>query len=379
MERKQAASKFYRRIFLFLVFFIAASASFQGFYSKWHFREPGVVGGVADTPEWRFSPAEILEGTAMRPWVYRQLLPTLANWIDQVTPQGFKDRMYRSAAKSIQGEDFVFVSPMARDPQYFFRYLILYSITFFFAWLAVYAMYLVCKAVAVPPLVRVLAPVLMILTIPYFMSVGGYYYDYPELAFLALAVWMAWKFDWWWMLPLVALATWNKESFLLMIVTLYPILRRRNSPAKALIGIGILALTSALVSSAIRLRFLHNPGEPVLNKWSLQWNFLLHPANWFRLERTYGIPAFRAFSVIPLLLIAWTVWRAWRHLPVEIRRHGQIAAAINIPMFFLFCSPAEMRDFSMLYIVFLLSLAANFTEESGWVEPEQKQLASAGD
>jgi hypothetical protein len=83
--------------------------------------------------------------------------------------------------------------------------------------------------------------------------------------------------------------------------------------------------------------------------------------------------------VIPLLLIAWTVWRAWRHLPVEIRRHGQIAAVINIPMFFLFCSPAEMRDFSMLYIVFLLSLAANFTEESGWVEPEQKQLASAGD
>lgn len=363
MDRKEPASKLYRRVCLFLLFFVVASVSFQGFYSKWHFREPGVVGGVGYTLEWQFGLADVLEGTAIRPYVYRQLLPAFANWLDQVTPQDIKDRMYRSAAREIEAQDFIFASPMARNPQYFFRYLILYITTFLFAWLAAYAMYLVCKAIGVPPAARVFAPVVMMLLIPYFMSVGGYYYDYPELAFLALAVWMAWRFDGWWMLPLVALATWNKESFLFIVLTLYPILRRRSSQTKALISTGLMALTSAAVYGAICLRFPHNPGAPVLDKWRHQLTFFSHPYNFLVIERTYGIPAFRAFTVIPLLLIAWTAWRGWRLLPVEIRRHGQIAAAINFPLFFLFCSPAEMRDFSMLYIVFLLLIAANLTTE----------------
>jgi hypothetical protein len=241
-------------------------------------------------------------------------------------------------------------------------------------------MYLVCKAVDLPPLARVLAPVLMILLIPYFMSVGGYYYDYPELAFLALAVWMGWKFDWWWMLPLVALATWNKESFFLMVLTLYPILRRRSSRSKALVGTAVLALTGVAVYSAIRLRYLHNPGGFVLDKWSLQGRFILHPSNFFLFERTYGVPAFRAFMLVPLLLIGWTVWRGWRLLPVAIRRHGQIAAAINFPLYFLFCSPGEMRDLSMLYVVFLLLIAANLTAEfEAWTEWEHRRLASAAE
>jgi hypothetical protein len=70
---------------------------------------------------------------------------------------------------------------------------------------------------------------------------------------------------------------------------------------------------------------------------------------------------FKAFSLPILALIAWTVWGGWRKLPVEMQRHAQIAAAINIPLFLLFCSPGEMRDFSMLYIVFLLLLAANLS------------------
>jgi hypothetical protein len=267
---------------------------------------------------------------------------------------------------------------MARNPVYLFRYLVFYFVTFLFAWLAVYAMYLVCKTVGVPPLARVFAPVVMILLIPYFMSIGGYYYDYPELAFLALAVWMAWTFEWWWMLPLVVLATWNKESFLFIVLTLYPIFRRRHSRTNALIGTASLALVSAAVYIAISLRFLHGPVGTVLNKWGMQLGFLLHPSNFFRLERTYGIPMFRVSTVFPLILIAWTVWRGWPLLPVAIRQYAKIAAAINFPLFFLFCSPGELRNLSMLYIVFLLLLAVNLTAESeALLAPEDKKLTVA--
>jgi hypothetical protein len=56
------------------------------------------------------------------------------------------------------------------------------------------------------------------------------------------------------------------------------------------------------------------------------------------------------------------VWRGWSHLPQVVHRHAQIAAAINFPLYFLFCWPGEMRNLSMLYLVFLLALAANLNE-----------------
>ena len=361
MVRFLHATKIYRRVCCLLLFFIAASASFQGFYTKWHFREPGVAGGAESIDVLRFGLADILDGTAARPYVYRQMLPALANWLDSVTPQSTKDWLYASESHEISAANFHFDSPMAGDPRYFFRYLVIYTGTFLLAWLAVYAMYLVCQAVDVPPVPRIFAPVFMILLIPYFMTGGGYFYDYPELAFLALAVWMALKFDWWWMLPVVALATWNKESFLLIVPTLYPILRKRSSRPRALAGTGLLTLTSATIYYFLRLRYLANPGGVVLSKWRHQIKFLIHPWNYFDWEKTYGIAMFKAFSLPILALIAWTVWGGWRKLPVEMQRHAQIAAAINIPLFLLFCSPGEMRDFSMLYIVFLLLLAANLS------------------
>jgi hypothetical protein len=383
MNRRSPASELYFRACCSLLFFIAAAASFQGFYTKWHFREPGVLYGAGTSNERRFGLPEILDGTASRPFVYRQLVPSLANSLDRLIPREIKTHLYQSASNESRFSDILLASPVARNPAYFFRYSIVYVVTFLFAWLSVFAMYLVCRAVDFPPAVRVFAPVVMILLFPYFMSNGGYFYDYPELAFLALAVWMALKFDWWWMLPLVAVATWNKESFLLIIPTLFPILRQKNSRVSALIGTGALALASAGVYFNLRLRFQGNPGGTVLHEWRDQLRFLAHPLNFLRWEKTYGIPAFKAFTLIPLILIVWTALRGWRRLPLEIQRHGQIAALINFPLFFLFCAPGEIRDLSLLYIVFLLLLAANFTTEPKPLvefkknEFEQREFAEA--
>jgi hypothetical protein len=299
----------------------------------------------------------MLDGTAARPYVYRQLIPAIANWLDSMTPEWNKGALSRLFSR------YQLASSLAVDPRYSFRYTAVYLITFLFAWLSVVAMYLVCRALEMPPVARFFAPVAMILLVPYILSVGGYFYDYPELAFMALAVWMGLEFDWWWMLPLVALATWNKESFLLVTLTLYPILRKRHSRISSLVGTGFLASTCAAVYLAISSHFSQNAGGSVLVKWRKQLEFLLHPANFFKLEQTYGITHFRVFSLVPLALIVWIVWRGWRLLPPEIRRHGQIAAAINIPLFFLFCAPGEMRDLSMLYVVFMLLLAVNLAAE----------------
>lgn len=364
MPQRTGSAKLYDRILCFVLFFLAAAASFNGYYDKWQLRE--------STTE-RIFPHSIdrmLDGTAERPYVYRQLLPDFANWVDKHVSKSITDRWNapRGPHAIAEVDDF-FETSMARNRVYSFRYLVVYVTAFLFALLAVFAMYLVCRALEIPQAAAVMAPIAVILLIPYLQSIGGYYYDYPELAFLSLAVWVALKFDWWWIIPIAALGTWNKESFLLVIPTLYPILRQRISRLGALIGCGILCLVSGTVFIATRIRFAHNPGGGLLKEWPKQLDSLLHPRlliyGVWPFEKTYGLLLPPVYTLLPMAILIWTIWRGWRYLPVAIQRHGQIAAAINIPLYFLFCAPGELRDFSLLYVVLFLVLAANLNRSFG--------------
>jgi hypothetical protein len=362
MSQKAFASRLYYGCGCFLLFFIAAAASFNGYYDKWHFREAGFAN--QSSPRAGFE--AMVNGTADRPFAYRQLLPTVANWIDRRVPEPTKERLFTSASHSVGLlRDRLSNSPAAQDRVYFFRYWIIYLLDFLFTWLAVYAMYLVAKSAGYAPSTAALAAIVMILLMPYFLSVGGYLYDNPELAFLALAVWMALRFDWWWIIPLAALATWNKESFLAFIPALYPLVRSRVSRIQALAGTAALGLASFAVYFALRSRFQHNPGATVEMHLMDHVRFLLHPARFFFTETTYGVVAFAIFNPLSVALIAWTVCRGWSSLSRPMRRHTQIAAVINFPLYFLFGWPGEVRALSMLYMPLLLLIAANL---KGWTD-----------
>jgi hypothetical protein len=348
----------YHRTCGLVLFFIAAAASFNGFYDKWQFRELGSTNYSQSA-----SLDTVLDGTAARPYVYRQLLPMLANWIDSKVPEHTKDALFRLTFHSVHAFAGGFASsPLLQSRAYFLRYLVVYFSVFLFAWISVCAMYQMGKAAGARKPVAALAAIAMILVLPYFFASGGYYYDYPELAFLIIVAWMAFKVDWWWIVPVAALATLNKESFLLFIPSLYPLLRTRNPRAKAIVGTVALGCVCAAVSFWLRLRFQHNPGGTVEIHWKDQIDFFLHPMGQFRRERTYGLDLFKSFNVFSLGLIAWAVWRGWRLLPRSIQRHAQIAAVINLPLWFLFCYPGELRDLSLIYVAFLLLLTANLNE-----------------
>jgi hypothetical protein len=359
MIRKRLASRLYFGVCCFVVYFVAASASFNGYYDKWHFGEEGVAG---EDPRFHFE--MMVDGTAYRPYVYRQLLPTAANWIDREVPASIKTWLYGHQALGTEAQqDAFFDSPTAENPVYFFRYLLVYLGTFGFALLGVYAMQLVCRAMQVPLPAAVIAPAIVILLVPYLQSCGGYFYDYPELAFFALAAWVALKFDWWWILPIAVLGTWNKESFLLSVPTLYPLLRRRNSRLSAWLGIGVLCLACVVVYLVVRSRFAQNPGGALEVHWRDHLEYFMHPRNLLiGAEKTYGMQTPKAYTLGPMLLLAWIVWRAWGHLPREVQRHAQIAAAINLPLYFLFCWPGELRDLSLLYVAFLLVVASTLND-----------------
>jgi hypothetical protein len=350
------SSKLYRRILCFVLFFAAAAASFSGFYQKWHFAEADMQGEDRGA-----GIEEMLDGTANRPSVYRQLLPATANWLDRRVPQSAKAWLDKQQASNDDKLiDAISASPTANDPRYSFRYVVIYVGTFLFALLAVSAMYLVCRTLAVPWSVAMAAPILVILLMPYLMTQGGFFYDYPELAFFALAVWVSLRCNWWWLVPITVLGTWNKETFLFFLVTLYPLLRERYSRRAVMVRMAALAAISLAVLVPIHVRFAHNPGGDAGVWWRGQLGFLLSPHNlFFATEETYGVRMLSAFTVLPLALMAWTAVRGWRLLPRAMQRHASIAAAINIPLYLVFCNPGELRNLSMLYLALLVLIAVN--------------------
>jgi len=350
------SARLYHRTCLFILFVLASASSFSAFYEKWHFREQGARGTdlIAEFDR-------MIDGTADRPYIYRQLLPDTANWFVRVLPVDAIGRRISERAK-----DKISEALNLHGKAHPVQYVIVYAATYLSALLATFVLYRVCTAIRIPAPAAVFTSVVFMLLFPLIGVKGGYFFDFPELLFMAVAAWMALELDWWWIIPIAALGTWNKESFLLFMFTLYPLFRRRYSRPVSLLAVCILVAVCVAVYLPIRLQFAHNHGGTV--EWHLkdQVVFFLHPLQLDNLiDRTYDLifPAFS--SVIPLLLLVWTVWRGWRLLPTWLKRHAQIGAVINIPLYLLFCQPGEFRDLSLLFISFLLILAFNIQQ---WIE-----------
>ena len=351
---------------LLILFVVASAASFSAFYQKWHFREAGVRGY---DPGVEFG--NMIDGTARRPYIYRQLMPDTANTIVRVLPlQTISRHIPARLSQKIS------VAFDLGSKAYPVQYLIVYILTYLSALAATFALYGVCRAADLSPPLAVFTAIIFIVLFPLFGVKGGYFFDYPELLFMALAFSIALRFEWWWLVPIAALGTWNKESFLVFVLTLYPILRRRYSRSRSIMAVSILAAICIAVYLPIRAHFAHNHGGTVERHLAEHLTFFLHPFlldTW--VDRTYDLMFPALSSPLGTLLLIWTIWRVWRFLPTWLKRHAQLAALINFPLYFLFCMPGEFRDLSMLYITFLLILAVNLQRWMQHAAPAQPHAA----
>jgi hypothetical protein len=340
-----------RRVIFATLLFFAAIASFNGFFSKNGFLDtpgPGVRSFTAS-----------VDGISHRPYIYRQLVPGIANWANQVVPPSLLHALANVHGDNVTGIYSIFSSPIAHDPVYSFRYLVMYVVCVTSAILAAFFLYLVCRAEGHTPLVAVTAAVVLILLIPYFQIRGaGVYTDYPELAFLAMGVWAAQRFHWLWLVPVAILGTANKESFILIVLTFWPLLRVRYGLIFSILQIGVLELFASATYWAIRLHFPVTVGETVHFHLIEQIQYLLSPTFLLtKFGRAYGVFVPEAGTLVPVAILIWLVWLGGRRLSPRISQHALLALAINVPLFFLFCDPGEMRDFSLLYVAFMLCLA----------------------
>ena len=356
-----ASWKLWFRFSYFLLFFVAAAASFNGFYDKYKLLEAGTT-----NPEMQQTFEAMVDGTAPRPFVYRQLLPMTANWINaelvSIFPTQIEEWSNHVGKKLPTGGRWI-DSPIVLHPNYLLRYCIVYALVFLSAWASVFLAYMLLRRIGFHPAASVLAAVSMILLMPYLLTGGGYFYDYPELCFMLLSAWMAASIDWWWLMPVAALATWNKESFFFFLLTLYPLIRNRASRWHALSAIGVLNLVSGIVYLLLQFRFAHNSGGNLEVHILDQARALIYPGAYlFSLEKTYGILIVRGLYFVLLAFLVPTFYMGWKTLPRTFQQHAKLAAAINIPLYLLFCEPGELRNLSMLYVTLAVLMAACWSQ-----------------
>jgi len=364
----------YRRFLMALLYVVVAAAAFNGFYTKWRLND-------GHGPH---SLASMVDGTAYRPYVYRQLVPAAANGIQALLPAGAVARISERLAdprrlNSRSGLAMRYPESEAMQPAVTLRYHIVYYLTFLALLGALFAMRALCLRMGASAPAATAAPLAVALLLPFFLTEGGFFYDFLEVLFMICAILLAWRIPpesraraaaCLVLLALVsAIATWNKEAFFFFVATLYPFLRLNLSRLKAAGVVGLLMFVCGCVYLALKIRYAGNPGGTVSFQPGANLFYFLDPGNWFRTEATYGVTLPKGLSAVMMLMIAGVAAIGWARLPAVLRLHVWAALAVNVPLFLLFAAAGEARNLSMLYPSLLGLLAMALTAWMGAAAP----------
>lgn len=363
VETQSNRSLFYR-VASFALFFLVAAAAFNGYYDKAGFADYAKVTPARDSPltlHGRFTLESSLDGTADRPYVFRRLVPWIANSVNKIVPAHLVDKLYN--AKNNDGvylHDKFSKSDVERDRNYFLRYWVVFGLEVLSYFLTALTCYRFCLIAGFSKPSSLLSAVVFMLTIPYFMENGGGIYDCPEMLFFFLSALLAIQGRWLWLIPLSLVATINKESYLFFLPVLYPLLRQRFLRNQILYRLGLIAIPSVLVNLYVHWAYRLNPGGNVEEHFLQQvldvkdMILMSHP------HITYGILQPRTENIFSVVFLLWAIRTAWPWISKPYRQHFWIAFGINLPLFLILGGIAEIRALSMLYVSFVILLATLF-------------------
>jgi hypothetical protein len=334
--------KFSQIFLLISLYFIIAAASFHGYFSKWAFRDVIPL----------FSLNKMLDGTADKPFVYRQLVPQIANSINKVTPNSIKEKFAKSS-KDLIGRTYAAAKLETLEPKYMFRYAIIYIITYTSLLISMFLLREICIEISESSISGTIAPIIFALSLPFLLTRGGYFYDFFELMFFSGSFLLTLRKRIIWILPIALIATFNKESFFLFVITLIPLIRTFTSRYKLLSFVSITVFIAAIANIWIKSIYINNPGNALEYHFIDNIGFYLNPFNYlFAFEINYGLLTPKGFSIFGLLASYFIISQSWSSLKRPIKQHVLVALCINIPLFIIFCWRDELRNLSMLFISF---------------------------
>ena len=326
---------------LFLILAISA-AGYCGFFIKWAFRDGASSMGFT----------AMIEETAQRPFVHRQLLPQTVKYIASIIPEHSKKKLETKLIKGRYIDDRF--SEAHIPQQYIIEYYLMYTFCFFAFFASIWILRSFLCEVVQDKVAGTLGAMLFALIFPFFEVLGGYYYDIFEILFMFIAARFALHGFGAGLLLLAPLAESNKESFLFFLITLYPLARTHFSVKKA----AVLTLSTAFLAGItylyIRQLYVGNPGD--MADWRVydHLNSMFRISGYFNTTSIYGFPLGQGMFLPHMICVFWIVKKSWHFLTDAWKNHAKIAFIINGILYFLFVLPNEIRDLSLLYVSFMI-------------------------
>lgn len=343
LSRRFAASRAATFILYFAIFWAVAAATNAGFIAKWGLRDKWDMFGIET----------MLDGTARRPFVYRQLAPLIANVLDRQAPESWKAEFEQLAGRLSYSFSTV---PTSDRPEFSFRYRVVYYLSFFSLLISLFLLRRILIEWGLDEGSALVAPIAFVLLTPYLQTEGGYFYDSIELLFFSAGFLLASRGRIAALVALTVPATINKETYFFFLATLYPLLRHASTRRDA--SIGTVATMGVSLTVGLIIKFLFRDGPGGIAEFNLLQSLerFSDLSFYFRSELTYGIIGPRGAFLGTLLFLAIVALRGWPPSSPVIKQHIVIGAAVTLPLALLFAYPGELRNFSILYVGFVVLL-----------------------
>jgi len=330
-------------LLLFIFYWMVATSSLSGFLGKWALRDSTETYGIE----------KILDNTAIRPFAYRILVPAAAGIAERVMPDKIKayavDKLgpYRTFSRATSSV----------KEKYAFRYVVIIYACLAFCLGSLFVLRSVLLNLGLGTQTATFIPAVFVIAFPFIQTIGGYFYDYVELFFLASAMLLAMHNRWLALFALTIPATLNKEAFFFFLPTLYPILRSNSSRYFSLSILAAAIGISGIVNLVVKWQYLGAGGDAAHFQLIDNLRTYLSPNLYGQLEVTYGFVGPSGAFIGTIFTIVAIVLRGWKFCPPAIRSHILIASSINFPLFMLFCASGEMRNLSLLFVGFIVLIA----------------------
>lgn len=336
---------FIKKYMVFFLILTVSAAGYCGFFSKWAFRDGASSMGVT----------AMLEETARRPFIHRQLLPQTAKYVASVIPVPAKENLEKKLSEGRYIESRYAEAHIPR--QYIIEYYLMYTFCFLAFFASIWILRSLLSEITKDKVAGTLGAMLFAVIFPFFEVLGGYYYDIFELLFMFWGSRLALHGNYVGLLLLAPVAEANKESFLFFLATLYPLNRTHFSLRKAMAITAGTILVAGLTYLYIRQLYVGNPGDMA------DWRIMDHLKNMFQLEgyfyttSIYGLPLGEGWFLPHVLCVFLIVRKGWHYMSAAWREHAKIALVINGILYFMFVLPDEIRDLSLLYVSFMILTA----------------------
>src|SRR5450631_2404997 len=317
----------------------------HAFLSKWSFRGDST----------RYGLLQLIDGTAERPFVFRRLAPDIVGYaadmaqehLSRATLDGLINTSRLVHYRGFTGIDVESWSE---------RKAVAVHVAFILFWSCLFGTYFVGIALLLTvgkcsTLEAIVTSAIGLALVPLMFVEGGYLYDASELLLLSTVILLAFRGYYLLLPPLVLLMAINKESALLAVPPLFPIIARRSGWKIAGVVTGLLTLVGLAWFLYIRARYAASPGMDRETWIAYNFAFWTNLKNYFRFNGLYSpvLPAPRGANVIILLLLSFPLLKGWAVSRSDVRLATIISAAIAVPLFLTSCYGDEIRNLSMIF------------------------------